>query len=169
MTEPKNKHNYYDSLSEGYQELHGEEQLTKARIIRDNLQIKKRFKLLDVGCGTGFYLNIFDCYVFGIDPAQKLLEKNPFPSQNACAENIPFPDNSFDTVISITAIHNFSDKEKSFEEIKRVAKPKAQLAFSVLKKALQFEKIDNLIKKHFLLKKIILEEKDVIYFLENIP
>lgn len=156
---------YYDKWPEGYEELHKEEQLKKAKIIRDNLEIKKAAKLLDVGCGTGIYLGLFGCKVMGVDPSKGLLERNKFPHKQAFAENLPFKDGSFDIVISITAIHLFRDIEKSLTEIKRVGKK--QFALSVLKSTKKLGKIARIVKKHFVIKKIILEEKDVIYFLEK--
>ena len=41
---------------------------------------------------------------------------------NSKAENLPFKDNAFNFVVSITAIHNFSNIEKSLEEINRVGR-----------------------------------------------
>ncbi len=156
---------YYDDISEGYENLHSEEQLSKARIINGSLGIKNSDKLLDVGCGTGSYLGIFGCNVFGIDPSKGLLKKNKHPNTQAGAEKIPFADNSFDIVTCITAIHLFKDIEKGLLEMKRVGKK--LFAFSVLKKSSKFAAIDNLVRKHFFVKKIVLEEKDAIYFLEK--
>ncbi|RJQ15920.1 class I SAM-dependent methyltransferase [Candidatus Woesearchaeota archaeon] len=151
----------YDKMAESYEELHKEEQLKKVRIIRDNLIIKPSDKLLDVGSGTGFYLNKFPCKVFAIDPSKELLKQNKYPHKQASAENIPFTDNAFDIVISVTAIHNFDDIEKGLKEMKRVGKQ--QFALSILKRSEKFKQIEKLIKKHFNITKIIEEEKDVIY------
>ena len=45
--------NYYNEISEGYEELHKEEQEKKIDIIKDWLKPAPNEKLLDVGCGTG--------------------------------------------------------------------------------------------------------------------
>ena len=45
--------NYYDEISEGYEELHKEEQEKKIELIKQHLKVNPEEKLLDVGCGTG--------------------------------------------------------------------------------------------------------------------
>ncbi len=160
--------NYYDSISRGYEELHKEEQLKKLELIKKYLNVKRDEKLLDVGCGTGLTTSPWKCKRYGIDPSKKLLEKakKKYPSikfRLASAENIPFKDNVFDVVISITAIQNFSDIKKGLEEIKRVGKNRFVLTF--LKKSKKKKKIEGLIKNHFKIKEVIEEEKDLIYII----
>ena len=108
---------YYDEISEGYEELHKEEQLKKVRLISKHLDVKKEDRLLDVGCGTGLTTEPWNCKRYGIDPAYKLLEKarnrNEIEYMLAKAEDIPYADDHFDIVISITAIQNFEDIEIS--------------------------------------------------------
>ena len=107
---------YYDEISSGYEELHKEEQLKKVRLIAEHLKVKKNDKLLDVGCGTGLTTESWHCKRYGIDPAPKLLErareKEEIEYKLAAAEQIPYPEDFFDIVISITAIQNLKDIEK---------------------------------------------------------
>jgi len=164
---------YYDNIADGYEELHKEEQLKKLKLISKYLKVKKSDLLLDVGCGTGISTKYWKCKTIGIDPASKLLKKagvksksNTFPKWiKARAEKIPFEDNKFDIVISVTAIQNFSNIEKALKEIKRVGKEKFVLTF--LKKSPKREMIDKLIRRIFEVKKIIEEEKDLIYILRK--
>ncbi|MBU3941521.1 MAG: class I SAM-dependent methyltransferase [Nanoarchaeota archaeon] len=155
--------NYYNLISNSYNELHKEEQLKKIRIIKDNLKLKKQDLLLDVGCGTGIFAEEFNCIKIGVDPAINLLNqgKNAFYIQ-ASAENLPFKDNSFDTVISITAIHNFKDIRKCLEEIKRVSRK--NIALSILKRSAKINEIKDNIKKSFKITKTIEENQDIIFF-----
>lgn len=155
---------FYNQISKGYDELYGEEQFKKLDIIKNNLDIKKNDLLLDVGCGTGISSQ-FNCKVIGLDPSIKLLKFKNKAKINSVAEKLPFKDNIFDFIISITAIHNFQDIEKSFKEIKRVGKNK--FVFSILKKSKKFDEIENLIKKYFNIEEIIEEDKDAIFFLKE--
>jgi ubiquinone/menaquinone biosynthesis C-methylase UbiE len=160
------KSNYYNSISTGYEELHKEEQLKKIDIIKQILTPNPKDKLLDVGCGTGLTTIPWNCKRYGIDPAEKLLkrahEKKDVEYKLAPAEDIPYPKNYFDYVISITAIQNFDDINKGLLEIKRVGNKKFVLSF--LKKAEKAEKIKKIIYEIFDVKKEIEEEKDIIFF-----
>ncbi len=156
---------YYDAIAKGYNELYQQEQLHKLSIIKNNININKNTKILDVGCGSGSSSQ-FNCEVIGIDPSIKLIKQNNNKNKIlGIAEALPFKYNSFDYVISITAIHNFNNIKKSFEEIKRVGKE--NFIFSVLKKSREFDYIKNLIEKNFKIEKVIEEEKDTILFCKN--
>ena len=98
---------YYDQISGGYKELHQEEQQKKIQIINQVLDIKETDLMLDVGCGPHF--GNFNCTVLGIDPSIELLKQAVIPVALAKAEKLPFNDNTFDIVISVTAIQNFDD------------------------------------------------------------
>ena len=156
--------NYYDETARGYDELHGEEQLKKLKIIADEIKATKDTKLLDVGCGTGLSAKVFNCNITGIDPAENLLKQCSFKTIKAKAESLPFKDNSFDVVIAVTSIHNFDDIEKGLKEIKRVGKD--QFALTVLKKAKNCNEIINKIKELFKIIKEIDEDKDKIFILK---
>ena len=162
--------NYYNNIAKGYEELHKEEQLKKLKAIKKYLRINPEDKLLDVGCGTGLTTSCWNCKCYGIDPSKKLLEiaKKKYKDiifKQAPAEKIPFKDNFFDIVISVTAIQNFTNVEKALKEIKRVGKNNFVLTF--LKKSQKRNKIDKLIKKYFKIKKILEEEKDLIYIIQS--
>ncbi len=155
---------YYDSIAEGYEELHREEQLKKIELIKQFLKPFPEDRLLDVGCGTGLTTIPWKCRRYGIDPAKKLIEraheKDKVEYKVAPAENIPYPDNYFEYVVSITAIQNFHDIEKGLSEIKRVGKNRFVLSF--LKKSKKAEIIKNTIYNLFQVSKEIEEEKDII-------
>jgi ubiquinone/menaquinone biosynthesis C-methylase UbiE len=158
------KEGYYNSISGGYDELHKEEQLQKCRLIAENFDFKNK-KILDVGCGTGIAADFFKCDT-GVDPSEKLLEiaSEKYPNIQfieASAESLPFEDDEFDAVISVTAIQNFEDIEKGLSEIKRVGK---EFVLTFLRRSEKKEEIEGLIKKLFRIKKIVEEEKDMLYF-----
>ncbi|MBW2972918.1 class I SAM-dependent methyltransferase [Candidatus Woesearchaeota archaeon] len=156
--------NYYDETAESYNELHGEEQLKKLKIIANEIKATKDTKLLDVGCGTGLSAKVFNCDITGIDPAENLLKQCSFKTIKAKAESLPFKDNEFDVVIAVTSIHNFDNPERGLKEIKRVGKDK--FALTILKKAKNCDEIINKIKELFQVSKEIDEDKDKIFILK---
>ena len=140
---------YYNKISRGYNELHREEQLKKISIIKQHLKPKQ--PILDIGAGTGISSKPFKA--IALDPAIKMLKQYKGIKVLARAENLPFKDNTFNTIISVTALHHTNIK-KSLKEIKRVSKKGAQIALTILKKS----KIQ--LPKSF---KKIEESKDFIY------
>jgi len=158
--------NYYDQTSAGYQELHKEEQKKKIKIIKNNINIKPGETILDLGAGTGFLNEFFpDNEIYSIDPSEKLLAQNKNPIKfKTSAEKLLFPDNTFDWIISVTAIHHF-DLDESIKKMKRVGKK--NFVITVLKKSPKKQQIIEKLKQEFIIKKQIDEEKDIIFILEN--
>lgn len=160
---PQKDMTYYDQIAPGYDELHKEEQLKKLNFISKHVKLDG--KGLDVGCGTGISTNFFNCKV-GVDPSEELLKiaKKNYPEikfTKANAEHLPFKDNEFDFVVSITAIQNFDNIEKGLREIKRVGK---RFVLSFLKKSGRRDMIERLIKSVFDVRQKVEEEKDIFYF-----
>ncbi len=153
---------YYNDLAQGYEELYKEEQLKKIEIIKQYIPFHEKWAVLDVGCGP--YFADLKGRVVGIDPAAKLLKiaKKKIPVVQARGESLPFKNNSFMAVVSITALQNFDDIEKGLLEMKRVAKE--YVVISVLKKSPKIMMIEELMAKVFHSFKAIEEEKDIIFF-----
>ena len=154
---------YYDQIASAYDELYGEEQKNKARIILQHLPLTPSTTLLDIGCGTGIATALFPCNTTGIDTSPQLIEqaKKRINAQVADAHHLPFPDQSFDIVISLTAAHHFS--LAAFIEMKRVAK--SQIVITILKKSSKREELDSTIRKLFKVTKVVHDKKDIIYLL----
>lgn len=95
--------------------------------------LKPGMRVLDVGSGKGFLLHDFreavpGLEVAGIDISKYAIEHTmddvkPFV-QVANANELPFPDNHFDLVISITTLHNLYnyDLHAALKEIERVSR-----------------------------------------------
>jgi len=150
---------YYNSIAEGYDALHGEEQLRKLTAIAQNVQPQGR--LLDVGCGTGISTDFFSdqCDCTGIDPSAGLIGQNKNEKASFVigqAEAMPFDDAEFDVVISLTAIQNFDDISKGLEEMKRVGKNTFVLTW--LKKSAKSSAIDTAVRSLFGEPSIIIDD-----------
>ena len=95
--------------------------------------LQNNAKILDVGCGKGFLLYEFtqilpDCEVVGLDISAYAIEHakpevKPFLKEGNAA-SLPFNDNSFDLVVSITTLHNLliGPMFDAFAEIERVGR-----------------------------------------------
>lgn len=101
-------------------------------------KIKKKEKVLDLGCGDGLNVNILYKLgvknIFGVDispnlikSAGKLTPKAKF--YLASAEKLPFKDETFDVVLVDSVFHHFMKYDKAINEIKRVLKKKGRLCF----------------------------------------
>ena len=131
--------------------------------------------VLDVGCGKGFML--YDLkkitksnYLKGIDISEyainNSLEEVTHSLSIADAKKIPFPDNSFDVVISINTIHNLekSDCAKALNEISRVSKKHSFITVDAYRNEEEKKRMFNW---NLTAKTIMSEDEWEIFFKEN--
>lgn len=101
---------------------------------------------LDVGCGTGFPLIELaerlgpGAAVHGIDPWQAAVARarakvavratGNVTVHEGSAATLPFPDESFDLIVSNLGLNNFDDAPAVVRECRRVARPAATLAIT---------------------------------------
>jgi len=89
--------------------------------------------VLEVGIGTGINIPLYptDCNITGIDLSEKMLEKAQIQAGKhhrnieliqADVENIPFPDDNFDTVISTFTFCLVPNPVRGLNELCRVCK-----------------------------------------------
>lgn len=107
-------------------------QETVARF-REHYRLSENASVLDVGCGKGFMMHDFksllpDLQIKGLDVSQYALDHamedmRPFMTLGT-ARALPFPDRSFDLVISINTVHNLGldDCKQALREIQRVSR-----------------------------------------------
>ncbi|HEX5126614.1 MAG TPA: methyltransferase domain-containing protein [Rhodocyclaceae bacterium] len=104
-----------------------------ARAMVEHYGIKPGDRILDVGCGKGFLLYDFtkvlpDLEIQGIDISEYAITNSKEEIRDRLrvgnATSLPFPDNHFDFVFSITTLHNLHcyDLDKALREIERVGK-----------------------------------------------
>lgn len=95
-------------------------------------------KLLDIGIGTRFLASLFEkrvAAVTGIDVSEQMLARcaasHPdFRLKEGSFTEIPFPDATFDIVVSSFTFHEVSPSERSAacSEVVRILRPGGQLA-----------------------------------------
>lgn len=101
--------------------------LPKIKFIQENISLTKDTSLLDVGCGNGFFTYYFRqiCQVTGLDFSRQMLAMNPHDTDKLIlgeAENLPFPNDSFDIVFCSNLLHHLQNPAKALAEMKRTAK-----------------------------------------------
>lgn len=126
--------------------MFGRESEINDRLI-DLLNVKASHRILDVGCGTGAITKTVSTYlnpeagglIMGIDAAAKMIqgarkkrESERCKFEVAAAEDLPFEDNSFDSLLSTLFFHHIQLdlKEKAFAEAYRVLKPGGKMVIS---------------------------------------
>ena len=105
------------------------------------LEVKPGENLLEVGIGTGLSLPLYPrhCRIMGIDISPKMLEKasekvtehrlTNIQLELMDAQNMSFPDNSFDCVTACYVVSAAPDPLKVVSEIRRVCKPGGRIVF----------------------------------------
>src|SRR5438445_5867160 len=115
-------------------------------LLLEEVPLTNMKNVLDVGCGTGFPLIELAerlgvrSHVHGIDPwsgalaraAEKIAARQtPNVSLHEGSANaLPFPDSTFDLLVSNLGVNNFDDRGGAMRECRRVARPGAVLALT---------------------------------------
>lgn len=117
------------------------------RTIVSLLELKEKDRVLDLGCGTGVLTKMIAEKInpekggmsVGIDAASEMIRvarkkrgDNACYFKTAAAENLPFDDSSFDSVVSSLFFHHIQIdlKEKALSEAFRVLKPGGKLVIA---------------------------------------
>jgi SAM-dependent methyltransferase len=80
--------------------------------------------VLNVGAGAGSY-EPEDRDVTAIEPSESMRAQRPstlVPAIDATAQNIPFPDNSFDASMATVTVHQWPQRAQGLAEMRRVTR-----------------------------------------------
>ena len=116
----------------GYRYMEGRWEKVARKMI-EHYDLPAKPKILDIGCGKAFLLYDFlkvipDAEIYGIDISPYAIANSKKEIQDrlrvGSATDLPWPDDYFDLVISITTLHNLHayDLDASLREMERVGK-----------------------------------------------
>ncbi len=115
----------------------------RARIIFENLPLSAGSRVLDIGCGRGFYLKTLSLLdlnldIYGVDlnqeylkKASRILKDKKIHLVESDAAKLPFQGNYFDSVIASEILEHIPDDGKALVEIYRVLKPGGKAVITV--------------------------------------
>ncbi|MBS1779293.1 MAG: methyltransferase domain-containing protein [Bacteroidetes bacterium] len=131
MTEP-----IYNTIGLGYNTTRSADPYITGRMLA-NLEPDPNGIYLDLGCGTGNYMQAFTkagYRFYGADPSDIMLNtaKEKCPNAvivKATAEKLPFEDNSFNGATAMFTMHHWNDQQRGLNELYRVLKPGSRAVF----------------------------------------
>ncbi len=173
----------YNSSSSFYDSRYRQIQEIKYHIILKNFDLTRKV-ILDLGCGTGLFIEYIsrrkleqkknlDYYV-GLDISWNMLlefrsKLEKLKGKNISLllsdiENLPFRDNQFFSVLSLTSFQNLPDVEKGIRELLRVSRNRADFKFSILKKKINLKILVDSLKSFVVIDQVLNKEnlEDVI-------
>ncbi len=115
----------------------------RAEFIFQEIEKSKPKKILDAGCGRGFYLHAISLYKFpqeihGVDTnsiylakARELCKDKRVRLKKNSIYDIKYPSNFFDFIICSEVLEHLDDDRKALAELKRILKPNGSLIITV--------------------------------------
>jgi len=136
------------SIAEEYDNYYLDEQgknidKIEKRILEEHIKAAPKDNFLELGCGTGHWTSCFTDMGFqvtAVDESEAML--NIAVSKKiknasfllADAAELPFPDNSFNIIASVTMLEFVKDPVKMLDEVYRLLKPDGTLILGCLNK-----------------------------------
>ena len=122
----------FDVAAEAYDSFMGRYSLLLSPQLADYAGVRKGQRVLDVGCGPGaltaeLVRRLEPSAVAAVDPSEPFVAaaRSRFPGvdvQRASAEDLPFPDDSFDASLAQLVVHFMSDPIAGLKEMVRVTR-----------------------------------------------
>lgn len=120
----------------------------------DRYDLKSGSKVLDIGCAKGFFLHDLTEQIPGISVSG--LDISEYAIVNSIssvkpylkignATNLPYPDSSFDFVISINTVHNLNreDCARALREIERVTRKDSFITVDAYRDELEKDRMES--------------------------
>lgn len=165
----KNIIDSYNSSYEYYDNRYRSIQLQKYEFAFKNANFQSKL-ILDAGCGTGllythlskhlselknFRSNLI-CLDISLNMLKKIKTKEEFKERKANVslilsdmENLPFRENFFDLIVSITSLQNLPDIFQGVTELIRISKQGTEFYLSILKKDVRLKRLTSKFKPYF--------------------
>lgn len=135
---------HFDNLAASYDELRPDPSYELIETLVREGDLRGR-RILDLGCGTGrvaaALAELYEATVTGVDPSPEMLAvaRSRAPGgvvalEQGSAEDIPFPDSSFERAVMQLVVH-LIDRPRAFAELYRVLAPGGRLVISTVEPA----------------------------------
>jgi SAM-dependent methyltransferase len=111
----------YDRLGRGYSRVRRPVPRIAAQI---DAALGDARTVLNVGAGTGSY-EPTGRVVTAVEPSVEMIGQRPSgsaPAVQASAEDLPFPDDSFDAAMAVLTAHHWADLDAGLAEMRRVSR-----------------------------------------------
>ncbi len=129
-------HRWFASV---YDRMQASAERTFMKRVREEIVRGARGRVLEVGAGTGAsfpYYNNHTEEIVATEPDPYMLARakrraerlgRPIELRQAAAEDLPFEDDSFDSVVSTLVMCSVDDAPRALSEVRRVLKPSGEL------------------------------------------
>jgi len=150
---------YFNKTAEGYSKWYEDDSWLGYAFCIRKLRVLELFdqeggrlndgKVLDVGCGPGVMVADMlerNCEFWGVDVSKEMIRQgeerfggnDKVHLSTGTAEVLDFPDNTFDTVMSMGVIEFVDNDQQAFDEMMRVLKPGGTLIIAYMSKLSPF-------------------------------
>jgi SAM-dependent methyltransferase len=113
----------------------------RVRVVLEYLEIEPRDRVLDCGCGLGWFLKVigelYECSLFGTDfdvPRLRTASREMGSRAPVAASDIlrlPYADGTFDKIVLSEVLEHVADDIGSLLEVKRIVQPGGLIAITV--------------------------------------